>query len=82
MIGVWRIDCRFALANLGGGQVSVHHRHLDIHQHGVEIFRSPCIDRLLSIVGHFDRVPRFAQRANRELLIRRIVLGQQQSESL
>ena len=64
-------------ADLGRRGVAVQHRHLAVHQHRRVGLAAQGVDRLAAVGGDVDAVPAAAQDVDRDGLIGRIVLGQQ-----
>ena len=69
-----------ALADARGGLEAAHHRHLHVHQDDVEVAAGVEGEGLLAVVGHLDLVTQFAQQAQREGAVDRVVLGQQHAQ--
>jgi hypothetical protein len=60
-----------------GGLVAVHHRHLAVHQDGVEGLRGRQREGFLAVLGDGHREAQLLQHRAGELLVDRVVLGQQ-----
>ena len=66
-----------------GGAEAVEHRHLQVHQHGVEAGRlaPQPIERQLAVAGQLHRGALGAQQFLRHLLVDEVVLHQQQAQA-
>ena len=81
MIGVWAPVARLAGPDRGGRLEAVHLRHLHVHQHGVE--RLAVVQgrqRLAAVADDHDLMAPLLQQADRQPLVDRVVLGQQEPQ--
>jgi hypothetical protein len=70
--------CELSLAADGfGGLVTVHHRHLNVHQHAIERFGGDLIYRFATILCDRNADPGIAQQLTGELLVDLVVFNQQ-----
>ena len=76
MIGVRRASPS-RRADLGRRRVPVEHRHLAVHQHRGERLAPQRVDRLAAVGGDLDAVAAAAQDVDRDRLVGRVVLGEQ-----
>ncbi len=67
-------------ANRGGGLKPIHDRHLQIHEHHVELLPRHDLDCLLSIGDEFDRMAAPAQRAFDNCLVGASIFNNQHAE--
>ena len=70
-------DFGFQISDFPRGGVSVHHRHLDIHEHGVIFLFLDGIDGFLAVVGQADVEPGAFKNFSGHLLVNFIVFHQQ-----
>ena len=64
-----------------GRGVAVHDGHLAVHQHRIEALAGQHVQRLLPVAGDADDDTGAAQQVDRELLVDRVVLDQQDARS-
>ena len=70
------------LANLAGGGVAVHDRHLAVHQHAIKaIVPGQNVQRLLAVVGHQYRDAGLLQQFQRQFLVHVVVFHQQHARA-
>ena len=67
----------WVLAQLPGGGLSVHHRHLHVHQHNVIRGLAQLVQSHLAVVRHIHHKPRIAQQLHSHDLVEFVVLHQQ-----
>ena len=67
-------------ADRGGRLETVHFRHLNVHQDGVERLPVERSKRLAAVLDHDDLIAPLLQQADGQPLIDRVVLGQQEPE--
>ena len=81
MIGVWAQSRTPRARDRGGRLESVHLGHLHVHQHGIERLPDPGRPtRLAAVPDHHNLMAPLLQQADRQPLIDRVVLGQQEPE--
>ena len=67
----------FAVANLGGGFVTIHFGHLTIHQHQVIRNAAQSFKRLPAVGHCVGAIAQLLQLPHRHLLIHDVIFGQQ-----
>ncbi len=76
-----QLDEAFLGTNLAGRFITVHHRHLAVHQHAVEmLLLQPC-QSLLALVGDGDPNAVVGEHVDRQFLVDGVVLHQQDFHS-
>ena len=63
------------VADRSGGCQTVHDRHLNVHEHYVEILPVQGFHRLSPIASNLHGMPAFAENIGEQLLVRRSILG-------
>ena len=76
------IDESVVLTDFDRGGFSIHFRHLHVHKDEVEAFLREHLQRDFAVFGHFDDKTRFGQELDSNLLVQRVVLGEQDARSL
>ena len=68
------------LADQAGRLEAAHLGHVHVHQHQVEALLLHRLDRFAPVLRHPHRVPALGQDAERQLLVDRVVLRQEDAE--
>ncbi len=70
----------FSLTYGGGGHISIHVGHLDIHENDVERFLLQGCQRLEAVHGQFHLMAKLLKQAESQMLVDAVVFGQQNSQ--